>query len=450
MRILFISSMLIAADIARRLHEEGNEVKLYIDDATQKKCFDGLVPKTNNWQQELDWVGKDGLIVFDDVGFGAEQDKLRASGYTVFGGSKEGEKLETHRSFGQRIFDHCGMNVLPTHEFTSFSSAKAFIHQNPAQWVVKYDGHTAKHLSLIGAHPQGTDVLHSLLYAETYFKKQNVLPTITLQQVATGVEVGVGRFFNGKEWIGPIEYNIEHTRLFQNNVGPVVDEMGTLAWYAEYENELLYTTALAPLASFLRATNFRGDVSVNTIINEDSIHPIEATMRFGSPIAHLQTTLHNESWLPFLLAVARGETYQISYKRGFGIVLFAALPPFPYVFSVAPTLKTEAPIMYHPSITLEERQRIHFEEVTTTTTHKKDDTLFAPGPHGYCLYTTGHGTSVRAAREHALTTMKKIYIPKMMYRNDIGVEFEQRNRKKLKKYGIMVPEDINPPSLRGA
>ena len=101
MRVLFVSGELIAADVCYRLHREGCEVLLYIADPTRKDCLDGMVEKTDDWEKQLGWVGKRGMIVFDDVGYGAAQDALRKEGFTVFGGCEAGDRLEQNRQHAQ-------------------------------------------------------------------------------------------------------------------------------------------------------------------------------------------------------------------------------------------------------------------------------------------------------------------------------------------------------------
>ena len=88
--ILFISKNLIAGNLAYLLKKEGHTVKLFIEQKNSHESFDNMVSKSLNWKADLDWVGKDGLIVFDDVGYGRTQDKLRKEGYIVFGGSEMG------------------------------------------------------------------------------------------------------------------------------------------------------------------------------------------------------------------------------------------------------------------------------------------------------------------------------------------------------------------------
>ena len=52
-RVLFVYRELIAGDLAYILKLEGCNVKLFIEDRGQKNCFDGLVKKTNNWNEKL-------------------------------------------------------------------------------------------------------------------------------------------------------------------------------------------------------------------------------------------------------------------------------------------------------------------------------------------------------------------------------------------------------------
>jgi len=438
MRILFISQELIAGDVARRIYEEGHDVRLCILDETLTEVYSGILPHVTSWRDQISWVGKDGLIIFDDVGFGAEQDALRAEGYTVFGGSEEGERLETERAFGQRIFEHCGLKNPETHDFDSIFDALTFVQKHPRAWVIKCSGHQQKHLAYIGTTHNGSDILHVLKqYINTLPDPQHF--HITLQERIFGVEMGIGRFFNGKHWVGPIEYNIEHPRLYKD-IGPIINEMGTLAWYGKNEKERMYREVLLPLEEYLRAANFRGDFSINCIINEDGIYPIEATTRFGSPIVHLQTTLHKESWLPFLLAVARGEKYTLRHYNGFGIVIVGALPPFPYPSEKIGALSRGTPIFFDTSLSETEKTRIHFEEVAVQKNNGAEY-YQATGPDGYCLYTTGLGKSVKEAQQNALRVMKKIHMHKLFYRPDIGDDFILWQRDALLKYGIDVPLD---------
>lgn len=434
MRILLISDILLTGDFAIKLRQEGNEVRVFIGDWRNKNNLDNLLEKTDSWENELEWVGKEGLIIFEDAGLGKEQDELRAAGYTVLGGSELGERTETDRAFGQQIFAQQGLRILPVADFTSQHEAIAYIRNNPAAWVLKYaNGHLMKHLSFIGTSEDGSDVV---AYLENNIRDVvGVDETISLQKRAFGIEFGVARYFNGNDWVGPIEYNLEHTHLFPGEIGPNVDEMGTLAWYDDNEDERLYKEVLAPMKDFLKEAKFHGDYSINCIVNSEGAHPIEATARLGAPIIHIQEQLSMSPWTDFMLAVAKGESHELKWKKGFGVVVSVVTTPFPYPYSPEGRTMLGLPVTISADCGPEELRRIHLEEVGSRDGTNK--TLYISGSSGTVLYVSGYGDTVAHARKQAYDTVGKITVPKMFYRNDIGATFEDVQLPQLKAWGFL-------------
>ncbi len=432
MKILFVSNDLIAGDLARILQNEGNEVKLYIDDKKRRTNFQNIVPTITNWKRELNWVGKDGLIVFDDVGYGQIQEDLRKKGYTVFGGNILGDKLELDRDFGQKVFAEHGLRTAPLKDFDNIRDAIIYVEENPRAWVIKQNNHHySKVLNYIGKFEDGRDVIDML---KTYLKNRKYRgEKISLQQKILGVEIGIGRYFNGVNWVGPIEYNVEHTRFFPEDIGPLTSEMGTLAWYDDDETKKLYQEVLIRLTPYLQKINFRGDFEINCIINETGIYPLEATTRFGSPIVHLHEELHISPWGEFLCAIARGENYDLKWKKGYGIVTLLAAPPFPYGSDSEENAIIEGTTIYFDNISKEEFSHIHLEEVS------KDESgqYYISDTRGYIAYVTATGSTISDAQKSSRELINKIHFPKMIYRNDIGLSFEQKDKKLLEELGYL-------------
>lgn len=432
MKILFISKNLIGGDLARKLYVEGNDVKLFIENPESKNSLDGIVPKTENWELELDWVKENGLVIFDDIGYGETQDYLRKEGFNVFGGSAEAEKIEIDREYGQEIFKRYGISTTKLFDFPSPNEALKFVQKNGGRWVIKQNDHISKDITYIGNTESGEDVI-SVLQNYTIDPIINKHP-ITLHQFIDGIEIGVGRYFNGNDWVGPIEINFEHKRFFPGDIGPLTSEMGTLAWYEEKEN-FLFNNILSPFKDFLKSTNFCGDFEINCIANEKGIFAIEATTRLGTPIIHLQQEIHISTWSDFLLAVAKGEDFDLKYTKGYGIVILLAVPPFPYTKGVSRTEHAYENIaIYFDNLTEEEMSHVHFEDVKLD---KADNVYRISGKDGYVVYITGVGDTVEKARSIVYDIAKKIIIPKVMYRNDIGLKFIQEQKDKLKTWGYL-------------
>jgi len=430
MRILFVSYDLIGADIACRLKQEGHDVKFHIIEKDRRDNLENLVPKTVDWKKELVWVGKgeNSLIIFDNVGYGKKQDQLRKKGYSVFGGCELGDKLEENRQFGKEVFGHYGLNTVPLINIDSVQDAINFVKRNPHAWVIKQNGNDGKDFSYVGEFDDGHDIVNVL----ENFKLRYTDTVITLQQKITGVEIGVGRYFNGHDWVGPIEINIEHKKLYPGDLGSTTGEMGTLAWYDDDEKNKLFQETLAKIKPYLEEVDFRGDFDINCIVNEEGVFPLEATARFGSPIIHLHTEIHQSPWGDFLKAIADGKPYDLKWRKGYGIVVLVTVPPFPYN-QKAKGVCWKGINVYFDEEAKKNLEHIHFEEMSVD----RHGQYYISGDHGYILYVTEMGKKVKDVMTKTYDLLKHIYIPKMFYRNDIGLKFINEDYVKLKRWGYI-------------
>lgn len=433
MKILFItSSNMIAPDLARLLQEEGNQVKLYIDDKDRVVNFENIVKKCKNWQAELDWVGRDGLIIFDDVGRGKIQDQLRVLGYTVFGGNSLSDKLEMNREYAQKVLKDCGLQTLETYDFDKIDDCIKFLKKSKKTWVLKQNDHKLN-INTVSQFRDNQDILDVLNLCKTKYKEK--VKVITLQEKVEGVEVGVGRFFNGHNWVGPVEINFEHKRLFEGDVGPITTEMGTLAWFENEKNSVLFKKTLAKMRSYLRKINFRGDFEINFIINGKNIYPLEVTPRLGSPIVHLQSELLNLKWASLLKNLALGKSMRPKWRKGYGLVVLLAVPPFPYLTNLGKNSPRGVRI-YLDKVSKKEFKHIFFEAVAKKNVKGKEQ-FYISDDEGYVLYVTAVGKTVVKAQKEVYGIIKKIYIPKVFYRSDIGSKFITHDEKLLKKWGYL-------------
>ncbi|MCK9393683.1 hypothetical protein M0Q03_02665, partial [bacterium] len=378
-----------------------------------------------DWEKELEWVGKDGLIVFDDIGYGKEQDELRAEGYTVFGGCEEGDKLEMDREYAQKIFKEYGIKTIETINFKNIKSAIDYIEKNKDAWVVKQNAHLSS-LCYVGRMENGADALSLLKSHGKYFKNDF---SVSLQKKVEGIEVGVARYFNGTDWIGPTEMNIECKRFLNEDIGPLTGEMGTVMWYETEENGLFKET-LKKLKPYLQKINYKGDIDINCIINESNVFPLEATMRLGSPAVKLQDEIHLSRWTDFLMAGAKGEPFDLEHKDGYSVVVSITIPPFPYDVTFNSYLKGVG-IFFKEKLTPEEELMVHFEEASYD---ESDDSYYISGSSGSILFITGTEKTVDGARKKVYGLIDKIIIPKMMYRTDIGLNFLNKDMELLKKW----------------
>ncbi|MDG6991542.1 MAG: hypothetical protein JRM99_09045, partial [Nitrososphaerota archaeon] len=223
MKFLFVTYESLSADLAWQLKKEGHDVKMYCHGQGEKDVGLGFFEKVDEWEPLKDWAD---VVVFDDIGFGTKADQLRNEGKPVVGGSPYADKLELDREFGQEELKAVGVDVLPSWNFTSFDDAIAFVGKNPDRYVLKPSGkaQSEKELLFIGQEADGKDILQVLEHYKSNWSKK--IKEFQMQKYAEGVEIAVGAFFNGKDFVMPVCVNFEHKRLFPGELGPSTGEMG--------------------------------------------------------------------------------------------------------------------------------------------------------------------------------------------------------------------------------
>ncbi|OLC24180.1 MAG: hypothetical protein AUJ08_07345 [Thaumarchaeota archaeon 13_1_40CM_3_50_5] len=223
MKFLFVSPEALSVDLARVVRQEGNDVKFFVQSPTEKDVGDGFLDKVDAWEDQVDWAD---VIVFDDIGFGKTAEKLRSEGKKVVGGSTYTDRLENEREFGQQELAKAGVSVLPNWTFSDFEDAVKFVQSNPGRYVIKPSGkaQNEKELLFVGQEEDGNDVINVLAHYKKNWSTK--IKIFQIQQFSSGVEVAAGAFFNGKEFIKPVNINFEHKRLFPGNIGPSTGEMG--------------------------------------------------------------------------------------------------------------------------------------------------------------------------------------------------------------------------------
>lgn len=411
-KFLFVSATGLAGDLAWQLKKEGSDVRYYIRSKSERDVFDGFVEKVDEWHPHIDWAD---VIVFDSIGFGETADKLRKEGKKVIGGSDYTDRLEDDREFGQGELKAVGVNVLPYWNFTSFDEAIKFVRHNPNRYVIKPSGkaQNEKELTFIGQEDDGNDIIQVLeLYKRSWATKVKIFQ---LQRFASGVEVAVGAFFNGKEFIMPINVNFEHKRLFPGDIGPSTGELGTSMYWSP-PNQIFHET-LEKMKEKLAKAGYVGYIDMNCIANYRDIYPLEFTARFGYPTISIQMEGVTSRWTDFLHALASGQSFELKTKRGFQVGVVIAVPPFPFTdLDAFKKYSEDAVVIFRKP----EYEGVHIADVKLV----EGDWRLA-GFSGYALVVTGSGTTMEEARRLAYNRVKNIIIPNMFYRTDIGARWQE-------------------------
>ena len=425
-RFLFVSHYGSSLDLAWQLRKEGAEVRFHIQSKPDRDVGDGFVEKTEDWQAQQDWAE---TVVFDDVGDGALCEKLRASGKAVLGGAAYADRLELDRDFGQQEMQAAGMTVLPSWDFEgpgAFDQAAAYVRAHPDRYVVKPNGkaQSEKVLSFVGQEEDGRDVAETLAFYKRGWGAK--IRGFQLQKFASGVEVAIGAYFNGREFVLPAHVNFEHKKLFNGDIGPSTGEMGTSGFWCG-EIPLVKETVLR-FRERLAACGFTGYFDLNCIASHRGIVPLEATCRFGYPTLNLQLDGVLSKWSDFLPALARGQAFPLRTKRGFQVAVVVAVPPFPF----------EDPAAFHKysgDAAVIFKRELH-EGLHPCDVKLVDGDWRLAGCSGYALVFTGSASTMLDARKETYARVRQVVIPNMFYRTDIGERW-MRDGDLLQSWGFL-------------
>ena len=417
----------LIGDVAWRVSREGHDVRYFINPDAGPDCevADGFVEKTDDWRGDLDWAD---VVVFDDIWDGSElgtgriAEELRADGHAVVGGTELTDRLEDDRGFAMRTLAEEGVEVIPHREFENFQAGIEFVRENPAPYVVKPLGEVqnVKRLLYVGNEDDGEDVVSML---EAYEKSWgHRMKGFQLQRRVEGVEVAICGFFNGKEFVEPVNVNFEHKKLFPGNIGPSTGEMGTSMFWTD--RCPLFERTLGKMADLLADEGFVGSMDVNCIVNESGIYPLEFTPRFGYPSISIQEEGMRTPIGEFFRDIANGRDPELEVHQGYQVGVRVCMPPFPFdderIFEE--NSKNAAVAFQDETV----REQYHIEDVRRVPVEGDDAATDeqgqwrVAGTSGIVLIATGKGDTMRAAQDEAYERARNVLMPNRFFRDDIG------------------------------
>lgn len=433
MRILGIGHSCDLGAMYLRLARE-HEVRVFAADIHEHGTMTGMLSFVADWRDQLDWVraAKDtGVIVFESADQGAEQDALRADGFSVIGGSAYGDRLEGDRALGQRVLQQAGLPIAATQTFSSFEDGIAFIQGRPRRYVFKFNGSlTSSWRNYVGNSADGSDVIALLRGQRARLKATGLSECeFVLMDHIQGVETGVGAYFNGERFLLPACLDWEHKPFFVGNLGELTCEMGTLVTYQH--SERIFSQTLAKLAPQLREGGYVGYINLNMIANEEGLWPLELTCRFGYPGSAILSALQPDGWADLLRGMLDRDRTSFAVTPGYAVGVVLTVPPFPYRYGYE-ELSKGLPIVFESSLGTAEREHLHYGEVAML-----GDQLVTSGVMGYLMVATGVGDRVEDAQARAYGLARKVIVPNLRYRTDIGDEFLRNGRSLLQRLGYM-------------
>ena len=428
MKILVIDPTGAGLDFSLRCQWAGHEVRHFYSPSKRPNVGRGLITRVKDWRQHMKWA--DFILTTGSDKYAWELEDYYDAGYPIIGAHKDCAKWELDRVVGMEILQQHGIDVVPYQRFDSYDDAIAHVKRTEGVYVCKPIGEADRSLSYVSKGPD--DMVSQLKRAA---RQGSAKQPFILQEKVEGVEVGVGGWFNKKDWVGPWEENFEHKKLMNDEVGVNTGEMGTAMKYVD--DSKLADVFLKPLTTTLAAMGYCGNIDVGVMVDKyGRAYPLEFTMRTGWPAFYLQTHMNKGDPAQWLYDLTQGRD-SMKCHMDHCIGVYVCGPSFPH--STPQHHEIEGVPFF--GINQKNIKNIHLcdamvghEEVFEEGIWQDRELFVSAGE--YYMVVCGRGPTICDAREEAYSTIKELKIPNSpMYRTDIGKKLKDGLRE-LKAHGF--------------
>jgi phosphoribosylamine--glycine ligase len=423
-----------------RLQAEGHDVAVWVKPKECKGVGDGLVYKVGSFNGLKAWAkagmysGQQTIFIFDGSGSGEEAEDLISAGYPVVGGGKFMDRLEKDRSFGFEIAQKAGASLPPYEEFDSFTAALAFANtMDDLPVYFKSD----RYLDSDATH--GADNRAELVeYLEYIVRTYGGHGRCILQEKIKGVAISTARWWNGKDWVGPTEFTIEHKKFLNDDLGPSTGCCFNAVWFdVAGKSKLPEALGWPNLATQFRESKASpGLYDMNALVTpEGEAYFLEWTPRFGydSEMTSARLFPNLGEWL---CAVALGHAMpEPSSDLAWSVRL--GVPPYPWEQSRIGDHKTCIGV----PITGEVGDLWSGPFIGYMVGRGKENPLQIMGTEGIAGIVYAQGENLSSLNEEVLEAAKTVK-PDFMSRRTDGDKVIGKDAKEIKKAGFAVHKGL--------
>jgi len=331
-------------------------------------------------------------------------DRLRSSGYAVFGPSAAAAQLEGSKGFTK---DLCRANGIPTARYVRVERVQDALNaldEFTIPVVIKADGLAAG---------KGVTVALIRAEAEQAIRAAGDGPMV-VEEFLDGEEASLFALVDG-ETVVPLASAQDHKRVGEGDTGPNTGGMGAYAPAPVLTPELQRRAMMEIVEPTARAmaaagTPFSGILYAGLMLTSGGPQLIEYNVRFGDPECQAIMPLVDGDFAELLMAVASGRLSEVEHPR--------LLPRRALTVVVAAQGYPGTPASGGAIAGIDEAERVEGVTVFHAGTASSDGALVASG--GRVLSVTATADSFAEARARAYRGVDAIRFEQGFCRRDIG------------------------------
>ncbi len=408
--------------IMQRIQEEA-PTRTFIADHDCDRIGDAIVPKVKT-PIELE-IELNDIVFFDASGAGEEAEVLKSKGHSVIGAGRLNDLLELDRPFGLDFMRRHSIPLPESYTFQDIDETIEFVKKHPDRYVFKPSGNPSLSLTYVSTSPENMIGMLPYLKRESE-KKSGGKCEFVLQQVVEGIEMSTEAWFNGKNFLLPLNSTFEEKKFMDGGRGTQTGCMGSVMWNWSHEiSKRLYELLFRDMEEELADARYFGPLDVNAIWTPRGPFGLEFTPRFGFDA--IQGFLRTLDISPANFFQNLGGMVRLPTKDDqMSMAVAVSTPPYPTETEEVP----KVPILGISSEDL--RDTVYFYDMMFDA---EINMFTTSGAYNWVCSVTDNDVSFERLRRRIYQKVDTIEVADKQFRLDIGDRFVSDLRKVTKWIG---------------
>lgn len=329
--------------------------------------------------------------------------EMTKNGIAVFGPTAEAAIIEGSKQFAKDLMMKYQVPTAQYNTFTNYDDAIAYVRQQGAPIVIKYDGLAAgKGVVVAQTIEEADDALKDMLLDAKFGEGK-----VVVEEFLSGEEFSLMAFVNGEQVV-PLTIAQDHKRAYDNDLGPNTGGMGAYSpvpFISQDIIDLSVKTIMEPVAKAMvkEGLPFTGILYGGLILTAQGPKVIEFNCRFGDPETEVVLPRMKSDMVAHILDVLNHRETRIEWhdEACLGVVLASKGYPGSYPKGVdIMGVDSCNHLLFHSGTALKEGQ------------WKTNG--------GRVLFVVGKGATIAEAQKDAYQGVEQIQSEGLFHRNDIG------------------------------
>lgn len=434
MKYFFYSKHNDALGLAIHMAQEGDEIIYYCEEEVAAEAAVGFVKCVKSLPEGL--ASHPDYVIFDMVGNGLLAEKLKKSGYKVFGAGKVNDQLELDRDFATKVCQSLNIRIPESTKFADLTQAQEHIMKNQGRFVLKPIGEAGPEYTYVSDGP--VDMVEYMDWLNHSKEKGTKAKGFILQEYIDGIEISTEQWFSKGKPLYPCNGTFETKKFAVDNLGPNTGCQTSVVFNYSVKRPRLVNELLRKIYLLLEKSEYSGPFDMNAMVgNDGKIYWLENSARMGYNAFYAFCETIEVPYGKFISGICDGEFESLPVSTGiFGYSIRVSVMPFPWSSEDKTVRKfihettKDKPILLPPG---------EGEHIWLLDAKKVDGGLATNGFDNVILEVTNKGTTAEEAQAKANEIFNKIHIPNKYARIRDGIERFQVQYPKLVNMGF-IPE----------